>query len=421
MPDGSIIRHPVKKDKGVFYMIGKIKKTLSAVLGAVIFITIMTPAIAYNGWADEYIEYCVKEGIISGDENGDIMPDANLTREQMVKIIMESVAPGMISGDELEFSDVSSDRWSYSYICAYSNYLLEIPESFMPAEYVTREEFLAMALKVAGFDKYEVENIWEFDEAFSDWEKIDARYYTLLAIGYENSCVSGADGLMRPKDKLTRAETCAAIYKIMTAVENKRLEEMFGKVEEENSQTEETEPEEEIPPRPETTTYLIAPPEATLQQAKEWARQRGATDAFIEGAELYWKYGEITGLRPDVLYCQSAKETAYGKYTGQVKAEQNNWAGIKKYGQNGDAPEDHEDFETPDDGVRAHFNHIGAYVGIEPVGEPHGRYKSVKSLTWAGTVETVEQLGGKWCPDKTYGFSIIDDYLAAMLNTEVEE
>ena len=58
-------------------------------------------------------------------------------------------------------------------------------------------------------------------------------------------------------------------------------------------------------------------------------------------------------------------------------------------------------------------------MGIEPVGEPHGRYTSVKSLTWAGTVEPVEQLGGKWCPDKTYGFSIIDDYLVYMLKTEV--
>lgn len=405
-------------------MMNRIKKILSAVVGVIIFIFALMPVFAYNGWADEYIEYCVKEGIISGNENGDIMPDENLTREQMVKIIMESVAPKMVSVQEIEFEDVSPERWSYRYISAYANYLEEIPQSFMPTELVSREEFLAMTLKVAGFDKYTVNNIWEFDKAFSDWEEIDQRYYTLLAIGFENSCVSGSDGLMRPKDKLTRAETCAAVYKIMTAVENKRLEEMFGKKEEnkeeENNQKEEPqEPEEEIPPRPETITYLIAPSEATLLQAQEWARKRGATEAFIEGAQLYWKYGEITGLRADVLYCQAAKETAFGKYTGQVKAEQNNWAGIKKYGQNGDAPEDHEDFETPDDGVRAHFNHIGAYVGIEPVGEPHGRYKSVKSLTWAGTVETVEQLGGKWCPDKTYGFSIIDDYLVYMLKTEV--
>ena len=31
---------------------------------------------------------------------------------------------------------------------------------------------------------------------------------------------------------------------------------------------------------------------------------------------------------------------------------------------------DHETFATPEDGVRAHYNHMAAYVGLAPVGEP---------------------------------------------------
>lgn len=111
-----------------------------------------------------------------------------------------------------------------------------------------------------------------------------------------------------------------------------------------------------------------------------------------------------------MLYAQSAKETAFGKYGGAVKPDQNNWAGIKTWDASGDRPEDHESFPTPEDGVRAHFNHICAYVGLNPIGEPHGRYLLVKSLPWAGSVRYVEELGGKWAPSPDYGRSIVRDY-----------
>ena len=68
--------------------------------------------------------------------------------------------------------------------------------------------------------------------------------------------------------------------------------------------------------------------------------------------------------------------------------------------------------------MRAHFNHICAYVGLNPIGEPHGRYYVVKSLSWAGTVRYVEELGGKWAPNPNYGNSIVRDYLSGLLATE---
>jgi hypothetical protein len=57
---------------------------------------------------------------------------------------------------------------------------------------------------------------------------------------------------------------------------------------------------------------------------------------------------------------------------------------------------------------------MSAYVGVEPIGEVHGRYKSVKTLAWAGTVKYVEALGGKWCPDLYYGYAIVNDLLTEM-------
>ena len=67
--------------------------------------------------------------------------------------------------------------------------------------------------------------------------------------------------------------------------------------------------------------------------------------------------------------------------------------------------------------MRAHFNHICAYLGQDPLGDPHGRYFVVQALPWAGTVKTVEELGGKWAPAANYGTSIVKSYLAPLLAT----
>ncbi len=145
-----------------------------------------------------------------------------------------------------------------------------------------------------------------------------------------------------------------------------------------------------------------------MSVAVQWAEKKGAAQRFIDIASLYWQFGSLTGIRPEVLYAQSAYETNYGRFTGLVSPAHNNWAGIKIANPEGDRPEDHERFSTPEEGVRAHFNHIAAYVGIKALGEPHGRYHVVNSLDWAGTVKTVEELSGKWAPSSTYHVRIVE-------------
>jgi len=163
-------------------------------------------------------------------------------------------------------------------------------------------------------------------------------------------------------------------------------------------------------------TPIVGQAQTEVEQACAWARARGAHIRFVEIADVYWKFGELTGIRPEVLYAQSAKETAFGRFGGAVTVDQNNWAGIKTRNASGDLKADHETFAHPEDGVRAHFNHMSAYVGLEPIGIPHGRYV-VMRLTWAGTVRHVEELGGKWVPAEDYGRVIVRDYLDPLLST----
>ena len=152
---------------------------------------------------------------------------------------------------------------------------------------------------------------------------------------------------------------------------------------------------------------IVGVSQVSLARALEWAAGKNAHPRFIEIAPLYWDFGRLTGICPEVLYAQAAHETRFGHFTGQVPPAFNNWAGIKTANAAGDNPEDHEQFASPSDGVRAHFNHIAAYVGLDPIGEKHDRYHVVTRLSWAGTVKTVEELSGKWAPSANYHERIV--------------
>ncbi len=180
-------------------------------------------------------------------------------------------------------------------------------------------------------------------------------------------------------------------------------------------------PEPEPEPEPIYEYKLIGKPAAMLAQARAWAKSKGAHQRFVDVASFYWQYGELTGLRADILYAQSAHETNFGKYTGNVIPEQNNWAGIKTKNPTGDKRDDHEYFASPEDGVRGHFNHMCAYTGLPPVGDPHDRYYVALSTNWAGKVKYLEELSGKWAPSATYHTKIVQFLNEIIATPEPEE
>jgi len=343
-------------------------------------------------WAKDAVSYCVDRKILQGMENGDLALSENITREQMAKILVDSFALSSNNDSNL-FTDVDEDSWSYSYIYAFKDYMKKNWAKFNPKEMVTREEFAASLVLASGLKESSLKNKNILTNHYLDANKVDADYTKLLSVAVERAYYLGSNKKLRPKDLLTRAEACSLLYRVLAAKEGKiTLELNFS----------------------DECTSMVGEAQVTLEQAKAWAKTRGAHQRYIDIADLYWKYGELTGIRPELLYAQAAKETAFGKYGGAVLPEQNNWAGIKIKSPTGDATYDHETFETADDGVRAHFNHICAYIGLEPIGTPHDRYYVVLTTKNAGKVKNIEDLGGKWCPDLYYGYSIMIDYVDQM-------
>ena len=347
-----------------------------------------------HAWAFEAINDLVSKKVISGIDGVNFAPDSPVSREQFAKMMV-----GALNIDQsytgVYFTDVGQDRWSYSYINSVSDYFSGSYGTFNPEGAMTREECAYAIANALGYGQ-KSSNLLDanvLESYFTDAHSVNPAMKNAVAMTVERGILKGSDMFLRPWAEVTRAEAAVILHRAMQ-YKDRNSQNLFI-----------------------TRTPIIGESRVSLEQAKRWAASRGAHQRFIDIADYYWQYGELTGIRPEILYAQAAKETAYGKYTGQVKPEQNNWAGIKIKNPVADRPEDHESFPTPEDGVRAHFNHISQYVGLAPIGQPHDRYYVLNSMSWRGTVQYTEQLGGKWAPDITYGYNIVIKLLRGMENS----
>lgn len=164
-------------------------------------------------------------------------------------------------------------------------------------------------------------------------------------------------------------------------------------------------------------TPILGPAQATVEQAKEWAKDRGAANFFIDLADLFWIIAPKVSVRPEVAYAQSAKETGFGKFGGVINATYNNPCGLKTTAGGGNSdPDAHMRFPDWNTGILAQCQHLALYAGgfiMPPIVDPRHfsfiRYKA----------PTVEALGGAWAPSTDYGQSIIKNYLTPLMQTVV--
>jgi hypothetical protein len=162
---------------------------------------------------------------------------------------------------------------------------------------------------------------------------------------------------------------------------------------------------------------IRGPAIATEEQAWRWLSANDAHEQTYSWIDLAWAWGEAVGIRPDLMLAQEMFETGWGYFGGTVTPEHHNVAGIKVGDVNaGDLPKDFERFTSWSEGIRAHANHLAAYSGAVPVlgpsGEPlHDRYYVVMGSPWAGSVQTIDGLSGKWSTRSDYARVLRESFL----------
>ena len=105
---------------------------------------------------------------------------------------------------------------------------------------------------------------------------------------------------------------------------------------------------------------------------------------------IYLQEGEVEGVRGDLAFAQSLKETNFFKFGGTVQPSQNNFAGlgtVSNYVRGCS-------FKTAREGVRAQIQHLKAYGSMQALKQPcvDPRFHLPKRKS----APCFEDLGGMW-------------------------
>lgn len=124
--------------------------------------------------------------------------------------------------------------------------------------------------------------------------------------------------------------------------------------------------------------------------------------------QIYYEEAEKEGVRAEVAFAQTMKETGWLQYGGDASIEQYNFAGIGTTG--GGVPGN--SFADVRTGVRAQIQHLKAYATEEALWEEcvDVRYDYVKKgsapyVEWLGQQENPSGTG--WATGENYGYDIV--------------
>lgn len=133
--------------------------------------------------------------------------------------------------------------------------------------------------------------------------------------------------------------------------------------------------------------------------------------------QVYYDEATAEGVDPALAFTQAMKETGFLKFTGQVKIDQFNFAGMGVT----DASTNGDSYQNVREGIRAHVQHLKAYAVKNPTfANPvvDKRYSSWFAANRSGTAPYIEWLGISenpsgfgWAAEKGYGYSILNDYM----------
>ncbi|MGD6991841.1 N-acetylmuramoyl-L-alanine amidase [Sutcliffiella horikoshii] len=130
--------------------------------------------------------------------------------------------------------------------------------------------------------------------------------------------------------------------------------------------------------------------------------------------EYYIELGDAYNIRGDVAFAQAIHETNYFRFTGTVKPEQNNYAGIGATG--GEVRG--ATFATPEEGVLAHIQHLYAYANRELLPTTYPKVDPRFDLVTRGIAPGWIDLNGRWAvPGAQYGQLILKIYETMLEDT----
>lgn len=165
-------------------------------------------------WAETAIKELAKKNIINGVGNDEFEPNATVTREQFVKMLVLAFELPMEFSDA-PFVDVTAADWYYHYVhTAYKNGIVQASSSFGAGKAITREEMAVMCYRAAQTCNIKLDNSSSLD--FTDNSSISDYAKEAVAALANSGIINGmGDNTFAPKNSSSRAQAAKIIYGIL--------------------------------------------------------------------------------------------------------------------------------------------------------------------------------------------------------------
>lgn len=187
------------------------KKSLSIFLSILMLLSaVVLPGFAsdYDShWAKDTIELLIKNGIVSGDESGNVNPDAAISRAEFIKVINKTfryTEKGAENFPDVDASDWYADEMA---IAKKKGYIQGDAEgNGNPQDNITRTEVCVILARVLNLDTADTSLTFTDADQIADWGKgavaalVKAEYLS----GYP-------DGSFQGENSITRAEAFSVV------------------------------------------------------------------------------------------------------------------------------------------------------------------------------------------------------------------
>jgi len=158
-----------------------------------------------NGhWASETMARWQSQGLIKGDEKGNLNPDKSITRAEFITIVNKAMEYSK-TGDKIKnYKDLKQNDWYYSQIMTAleQGYINGTSKDTMsPNKDITRQEVMVIINNIAGLkqSKFDLSAVKDQDK-IATWAKNAAT--NMIANGY----ITGYQGNINPSKAMKRAE-----------------------------------------------------------------------------------------------------------------------------------------------------------------------------------------------------------------------
>lgn len=145
----------------------------------------------------------------------------------------------------------------------------------------------------------------------------------------------------------------------------------------------------------------------TIEQCEAFLRKQNSNAPLL--ASIYKKYCDIYGIRLECIWVQMCLETNFLRYsdTSITTLDMHNYAGLGAVDGNGRRQA--LSFDTEDEGVRCHVQHLYAYCSSKPLPKNEILVDPRFKYVTRSIAPNIENLGnGNWASDKAYASKLLN-------------